>query len=150
MSTWIEVDERRLPLFTARFRGNWTDEQLTSYLSAHLRVLQRRERIAAVFDLTQAGAGSAHQRKHIAAWLREHLDLIKNFTLGTSLAITSPLVRGAFTAILWLQPLPNPHHVATTVADAERWAIDRLLASGRRLPPTTPSRKSGCGAAARP
>lgn len=44
--------------------------------------------------------------------------------------IDSPIVRGALTAILWLSPLPQPHLVTASMAEAERWTLDKL----RRAP----------------
>jgi hypothetical protein len=42
--------------------------------------------------------------------------------------------RPAITAILWAPPLPHPHLVAASAADAERWAVAQLVGAGLRAP----------------
>ena len=45
------------------------------------------------------------------------------------------IIRGAFTAILWLHPLPFDHSIVRTEADAKRWAVRRLQFNGVIVPP---------------
>ena len=40
--------------------------------------------------------------------------------------IDSPIVRGALTAILWIQPLPYEHRIVGTRADANAWLRGQL------------------------
>lgn len=130
----IRIDESRRPLIIVTFTGVSTDEEFTAYLENQTRLLRRREKNVIVIDAMRAGAMQPTQRKRQAEWQRQHEEALAAYCLGTSFAIGSAIVRGALTAILWVQPLPHPHFVAASLADAERWAVAQLLAAGLRAP----------------
>lgn len=44
----------------------------------------------------------------------------------SAFVLASPLVRGLLTAILWISPMPAPHEIVATVAEAEAWLNERL------------------------
>lgn len=131
----IDVDESRFPLVVVSFRGVVSDEKFDAYLASMTRRLRRQERYATLIDATQAGQIPALQRKKQAEWQRDHTELLRAYTVGTAFVLGSPIIRGFLTAILWLQPLPSPHHVATTLDEAERWATEQLRAAGLGVPP---------------
>ena len=54
--------------------------------------------------------------------------------------ITSSLVRGILTAILWLSDIPSPYHVVGTQAEAEAWCEAQLAQHGVVLPPRVAAR----------
>jgi hypothetical protein len=132
----IRVDETRWPLILVTFTGVATDDEFTAYLEEHARLVCRREKKVMVIDAMRAGTTQPTQRKQQAEWQRQHEKALAAYSLGTAFAIGSAIVRGALTAILWVQPLPNPHFVAASLADAERWAAARLLDAGLRAPVT--------------
>jgi hypothetical protein len=66
-----------------------------------------------------------HRRRQ-ADWIRDNAALIKAYSACTAFVIGSPLVRGALTAILWLQPMPSPYTVLATLALAQAWALEQL------------------------
>jgi hypothetical protein len=133
----IEIDDARRPLIVVAFRGVATDEELDAYLRAQLDVLERGEAAVMVIDATEAGLMPPIQRKRVIDWLGRRKRGHKSCILGTSFACPSPLVRGALTAILWIEPLCHPHHLAQSRSEAERWGIDRLAACGL-VPPMEP------------
>src|SRR5262245_18822634 len=100
----ISIDEDRWPLVVIRFLGSASDEEFDAYLEAQTRIAERREKNAVVVDAMEAGHTSALQRKKVVAWMARNADFTRVYTLGTSFAIRSPLVRGALTAILWMEP----------------------------------------------
>ena len=51
---------------------------------------------------------------------------IQLLCVGGAFVISSPIIRGALAAILWMQPLPWPHTVVGDVAAGERWARKKL------------------------
>ena len=53
--------------------------------------------------------------------------------VGGAFVLGAPLVRGALTAIFWLQPLPFDHVVVPDEARAESWARARLARAGVQL-----------------
>ena len=52
--------------------------------------------------------------------------LLRTYSAGSAFVISSPLVRGGLTAILWLQALPSPFIVVATRPEAESWARAQL------------------------
>ncbi|GAB4207499.1 MAG: hypothetical protein OHK0013_25190 [Sandaracinaceae bacterium] len=127
----IHVDDTRHPLVVVTFEGDVTDAEFVRYLAEmESRVLVRRRLSATVFDATKAGATSARQRRMQAEWMEKNEEALARYSAGSAFVITSPLVRGTLTAILWLKPLPVPHVVVGTFAEAEQWCRDRLRARG--------------------
>ena len=131
----LEYDENRFPLVLVRPRGRATDADVDALLDALKRPLLRREKYLEIFDATHTDPGTSTQRRRIAEWMRTHTSLISTYSVGTAIVVPSALVRGALTAIFWIQPMPCPHTVVSTMAEAERWAEERLRAEGLVLPP---------------
>jgi hypothetical protein len=109
---FIEVSSARLPLIVVRFVGQADESTVDTYLEDLTAALQRYpSRRALLMDATQCGYVSAYARKRQAEWMRTHTSSIKAHTVGIAFAISAPLVRGALTAILWLEPLSCPYAV---------------------------------------
>ena len=122
-----------------RPRGKATDAEVEALLAAFKRPLNWREKYVEIFDGTNADPGSPTQRRRIADWMRAHTSLI-----STAIVIPSALVRGALTAVFWIQPMPCPYTVVSTMAEAEAWAEEKLRAAGLAVPPRK-ARSRGCG-----
>ena len=137
----VHVDEPRRPLLVVTFTGVATDEEFQAYLEAQTRAVLRRQLSVTLVDAMNAGPLGPIHRKQQAEWQQKHAAILKEYSLGTAFAISSPIVRGFLTAILWIQPLPHPHHVAASRADAERWALGRLHAAGLSAPAAPISRR---------
>ncbi len=136
----LEYDESRFPLVLVRPRGKATDAEVEALLAAFKRPLNRREKYVEIFDGTHADPGSPTQRRRIADWMRAHTSLISTYSLGTAIVIPSALVRGALTAVFWIQPMPCPYTVVSTMAEAEAWAEEKLRAAGLAVPPKSTRR----------
>lgn len=130
----IEFDERRWPLVRVTFRGTAADDVFDAYLARMSALVRRGERIATVLDARRAGGTPAVQRRKQAAWQAHHADELRKNVVGTAFVIDLPIIRGVLTAILWLSPLPQPHVVVATLDEADRWALERLHASGVAAP----------------
>jgi hypothetical protein len=125
--TGIHVDVSRAPIVVVRFERSWTEGEFDAYLEAmETAVLSRREPTVTILDARDAMATPATQRRKQAAWLQKNEAVLRRYSLGTAFVITSPVVRGILTAILWIQPMPAPHVVVATPPEAERWATARL------------------------
>jgi hypothetical protein len=122
----IELDDTAFPLLLVRFGPDWTQQEFDGYLGWYLARLRRRQRLAIVFDATQARAPSAVERRQQADFLREHEALLKLHCVGAAFAISSTVIRGALTAIFWIQPPVYEHTVVSTVAEGTSWARKRL------------------------
>ncbi len=129
----IHIDDSRHPLVIVTFTGVATDAEFETYLDEMKRNLERRRPTAMVLDATNAGSTPPTHRRRQAEWLKEHEALLKQYSAGTAFVITSPLVRGALTAILWVQPMPASHTVVATRHEAEKWAIEQLTRRGERV-----------------
>ena len=122
----ITVDTSRAPLLLVRFDGAVDDDGFRAYLQQLTSWLDRGERYAIVLDARTATPPQAAQRRMQADMMKaEHVRLGK-LCVGGAFVIPSPLVRGALTAILWIQPLPWEHTVVADLTTAEAWARNRL------------------------
>ena len=127
----IHVNDSGFPLVVVTFEGSVEDREFDRYL-AHLdTLLERQKRSVIVLDAARATRTPATQRRKQAEWMKENQALLRTYSVGTAFVISSPLVRGGLTAILWLQSLPTPYIVVATLAEAERWARAQLEISTR-------------------
>lgn len=76
-------------------------------------------------DLTTPVFGSPMHRRRQAEWMIAHDDEIRHRTSGIAFVMTSSLVRTTLTAVFWLAPLPAPHGIFATCAEALAWAKAR-------------------------
>lgn len=120
--------------------GMPSEEQFIAYLNTmadNMRyALARSEKTAVILDTTQAPvAGSPRTRKLQADWLKEHNAGLRIACVGMAFVIQSALVRGAMTAVMWLQGMPYPHAVFGTLDQAEAYCVERLAQHGQTVPP---------------
>jgi hypothetical protein len=124
----IAIDDSGYPLVVVTFEGTVDDATFDGYLKRMDDYVARRQRNAFVFDASGAGRTPAPQRRKQAEWMKINEATLRAFSAGCAFVITSPLVRGALTAILWLQNIPSPYTVVGTRSEAERWARAQLQA----------------------
>lgn len=124
----IVVDSSRAPLLLVRFDGAVDDDAFRGYLQELTAWLDRGQRYAIVLDARTASPPPAHQRRMQADMIKAEAKRLKQLCVGGAFVIPSPLVRGALTAILWIQPLPWEHTVVADLEAAEAWARNRLAA----------------------
>lgn len=122
----ITVDTSRAPLLFVRFDGGVDDDAFRAYLGQLTAWLDRGERYAIVLDARTATPPPAAQRRMQADMMKSEHTRLNKLCVGGAFVIPSPLVRGALTAILWIQPLPWEHTVVADVETAEAWARNRL------------------------
>ncbi len=131
----IEFDDSRFPIVRVKFEGVATNEEFERYLESMTKLLLRRQINVTVLDASRAGMSPPIQRKRQAEWMKEHDAELRRYSKGTAFVITSTLIRGALTAILWLQPMAVPHVVVATVEEAEAWARGKLREAGVEIHP---------------
>lgn len=127
----IEFDQSRLPLAVITYRGLAPMVEFEAFITRVDGWLRNRQTYVLVFDVSRADVPTALQRRRLAEWTALRGQDLARFCLGTSFVITSPLIHGAFTAVLWLQPLPYPHEVVASRKEGEVWCRKQLDA--RRL-----------------
>lgn len=123
---YFHLDESSWPIVVFRFHGEPTDEEFEAYLKAMEGLYARNERFTMVFDARGTVNLKAKHRRRQADWLKQHAARIRRLNPGSAFIIDSPFVRGLLTAILWLQPLPAPHKVFSSMDEAVAWCRDRL------------------------
>ena len=132
----ISINRDFLPLYVITHKGVITDEEFDAYLKEVTRSMYERQasRRILIQDATDSAPTSAKLRKRQADWLKENEARLGELTIATVFVIPSGFVRGVLTAILWLQPLPMPHHVCGTLAEALEWSEKRLAEVGLAPP----------------
>jgi hypothetical protein len=68
-------------------------------------------------ELSQASSGDARQ-----------------WGLGTAMVVTSPVIRGLFTAVMWVAPSPTPTVNVATLREGIDWGLEKLQAAGIAVP----------------
>lgn len=126
----IEIDESRWPMIVVTFTGNATEAEFDDYLRRMSEFLQRSEPYVTVLDATRSDVTPATQRRKQADWLRAREASLRRHSAGTAFVISSAVVRGVLTAILWMQPLPQQHVIVATRAEATKWAREQLRSRG--------------------
>jgi hypothetical protein len=123
----IQLDASRGSIVVASFNGVVTDAELDAYHeSLHASMIAQRGPIVMIVDATHAISGGTAQRARQAAWMKENEHLLALHRAGTAYVVRSALMRTAVQAVLWIQPLPTPHVVVTSLAQAEVWAEEML------------------------
>lgn len=126
------------PLLYVRAEGAPSDAELHESLASLARAVQAEQRrghkVVMVVDMLRAHAINASQRRVAGAWMKQHYAVFSQVTLGSAFAISSPLVRGVLTALLWFQPFEMQNHIAADIDGAVRWAIERLEQEGVVVP----------------
>lgn len=126
----IELDESRHPLIVVTFRGMPTEAEFDTFLAGLGRAVRRPGKKAMLHDARESGGLSPTQRRALVDWMRENEGVLHKNMLGSAVVIDSPVIRGVFTAILWMHPLPHPHHLTSSLAEGESWALERIRAAG--------------------
>jgi len=138
----IEVDTRDWPILLLAFpRPRVSDASLAEALGYVEALLQYDEKR---FQITDASLVEelppATQRKYAAEWAARNDLLFRQRSVGGANVTPSPMVRGIFTAILWLKPPPVPTVNVRTREEAVTHAVHALDAAGVPLPPSLAAR----------
>lgn len=115
------TDDSQAPLIVFTIRGELTFAQLQKHLREYRSVLDRGRPYVLLFDAREAGMADARNRKAYADFLNANADDLKLLCKGGAFVVTSSLIQGAMTAVLWLAPLPFPHKVFTSLGEASTW-----------------------------
>ncbi|CAN5298581.1 hypothetical protein BH09MYX1_BH09MYX1_05970 [soil metagenome] len=127
----IALDRSKWPVVIVRFVGTPSDEEFARYLAIYDELLAEKQRYGLVFDALAADVPTARRRAMQAKWIRDHSVQLAEYCLAGAFVIGSPLIRGALTAIFWIQPMPFPHVVCGKVEEGERW-VRQCLTDIRR------------------
>jgi hypothetical protein len=136
----IRVHTDCWPLIYVTFQGSSDGPLFERYLEDLTRAVRLHSgpRVI-VMDATACSYVSASARKKQADWMRAHEQETREFTLGIAFILPSSLLRGALTAILWLQPLTCPSAIvkdaSAAVTRCQSWLEPHGLSLAREKLP---------------
>jgi hypothetical protein len=122
----IHTDMSEAPLYQFIVDGQPTFAQVEQHLREYRGVITRGRPYSALFDVRTAGMVDARSRKAYADFLNAHATDMKVFCKGAAFVLTSSLLQGAITAVLWLAPLPFPYRTFTDLDEARTWLRSSL------------------------
>lgn len=122
----ILLDSTQAPLFTFIIDGTPTVEQLREHLREYQEILNRDRPLVVLFDTTNAMMVDAMYRKVYADFLNANTERMSRLIKGMAFVITSALLRGALTAVLWRAPLPYPHKTFHKIDEARTWLRSKI------------------------
>jgi hypothetical protein len=133
MAPAFEMDESNFPVIFTAFRGPVQIAAWDTFYGRLDRLCTERRRFSTIVDISQGAVPSASERKHIAQGLASRHLAFERYCAGSAVVITKPLIRGAMTAVLWIQPVSYPYQIVATI-DAARslcagWLCDPLARS---------------------
>jgi hypothetical protein len=127
----VEFDVSLSPLLIVRYEGFSTPEETREVLAQRSRWLHTRQRHVILHDLTRTQAlGNTDQRRVQLDFVKAHLDLMREYTLGVAYIIDSAALRLVLSLVHHLQPLPMPQVYVRSMAEALPWSLDRLRQGG--------------------
>lgn len=133
----IEAYTHHWPLLITVMPATFGAADVDRYIGEIDALYKRRERFASFVDTTPlASLPGAHERKRLAEWQNETIDLIGRYNVVTTTVVSSALMRGALTAMNWLFRPPNEQVAVATSAEGFKLCLDRMRANGL---PITPS-----------
>jgi len=134
----IEIDDRLWPLVIFRFRFRPSMDELERYLARQEEMLARKQPMISLVQAEQAKLWETPVLRRQAEWIKEHEALLRQYSLGVAMVMQSPIVRGMLKAILWIQPMPQPYTVCSSVEEGLRWLRERVASAHASI--TVPER----------
>jgi hypothetical protein len=125
----ISIEDRYWPLVLFRFSGKVTLEELNVYLKRQDEFMLRNQKTGSLVLTDNLKMWDTPVLRRQAEWIKQNLDALSRFSVGAALVINSPIVRGMLRAILWIQPMPQPHLVCSSPDEGLRWLRARFMAA---------------------
>jgi hypothetical protein len=123
----IEIDRSQSLLVVVRFHRGPTDDEFRQYLADYTAILEKEPRLGVVFVTTpEMPMTPARHVRLQAQFMKSYAEKIAERVVGVAFALASPLMRGVLRGVLMLQPMPCPHTVVGTEAEAVAWIKARL------------------------
>ncbi len=117
------------PIIQIQFTGiAGTDENFIRYLEDTKACYDNRQKIAIIFDATNAIMPSLKHQKMQALWLKENKELMEKYCIGTAYIIPNIAIRTVLKMIFSFQSQPVPYRVIKTNEEAMTWVKNLLIA----------------------
>ena len=121
-------------IFTVR-EGMKASDYFAVFARYEAEVFTRNERYVSITNLSMLdGVPGAQDRKARAEWMGKHSDYVGRWALGNSTVIRSAVVRGALTALYWVQKPPTPQTAHGTLWESIEWGLATLDQAGIARP----------------
>ena len=128
----ITNDVSHWPLVVVRVdRGPATKEHVQAFVASQREMLTRREPFVEIADALDAAVISAVERRMLADWLKESEAQAKPLCVAVGVLVSSPIIRGAMNAVLWIKSPEFPMHVCATEDEAVSFLSDAVRKDGR-------------------
>lgn len=126
-TTYATVDQSAFPLITVTFTGEKsTNSNFKSYLKELDDCYFTQQKIAIIFDATNAVIPSFTHQKQQARWIKDNTTLIQEFCKGTAYVIPNKTIQWVLKMIFLLQKQPVPYKVFSTYKEAQFWIWKQL------------------------
>ncbi|MEQ8520454.1 MAG: STAS/SEC14 domain-containing protein [Cytophagales bacterium] len=127
---YVSFDRSQYPLIKMTFTGEAAnDESFAAYLKGLKDNYKRKEKIALLFDASNAGLPSLKYQKQMAGWMKENNTLIKKYCIGIAYVVPQAMIRGALRVIFKIFNNPVPFEVFDNEEKAKGWLNDGLKSS---------------------
>lgn len=121
------IKTEKFPIVEVIFTGHKaTDEKFTHYLEELKDVYSKKEKLAIIFDATNAVFPGLKYQKMQGDWLEENEQMMKDYCVGTAYVITNTIIRGVLKTIFKFQKQPVPYHICGRLDDANGWVSQKL------------------------
>lgn len=127
MKTYASIDQSRKPIVQITFTGEQsTDENFQDYLDQTKGCYADQNKIAIIFDASNASLPSLRHQKMQAKWLEENTPLMEKYCCGTAYVISNIAVRAILKMIFSFQKQPVPYKICEKQEEAEIWVMLQL------------------------
>ena len=133
-SAVLTYSDARFPLVVFTASGVSDERDSAVLLKSLEKLLARRQRYVLIFDGREQKSVSMNELKPLAKFMKENEKALVEWCRGQATLVSSPMIRGALKAFLWLQPMPYPHEVCATYEDAMSHVGKWARLSGLALP----------------
>ena len=123
----IAMEDTLFPLVEVWFYDGHEDQDWAWLLARFERLFAQKLRYALVIDTSAlTHTPSAQARKLITDWQNANMHNTARWNVGTSVFISSGLIRGALTAMNWFAKQPVPMNYPTSMAEGLDFCVQKL------------------------
>ncbi len=127
MEKYAEINTRFSRVIHVTFTGiEANDENFSMYLEELIKIYEPKNKLAIIFDATNAVFPSAKYQKMQAKYLKENENLIKQYCVGTAYVIPNVVIRNALKAIFKFQKQTVPYVVCKEMSESGIWINEQF------------------------
>ena len=123
----IRLDITRWPIVIISPTPDVSDKSIEEFINTYFELIEsKKERYAAVMDLTQRTNMTKNQRKILIDGMNKRKEFTAEYSAGTAVVFKSAIVRGIMMSIFWLFDPKYPTEIFKTVEEAVTWCGTQL------------------------